>query len=125
MSDTSGPIGDVLFRGNVGRTNVQLHVTYQADKGITISGCDRDDAPHTVFHQAEQEYWRSVDPQHVESVFSALLKEYLLGEEPFSPPRLIELIVRRFGGTPDAEKDFRAWCDGHGIPHEFSSWSAS
>ncbi len=114
--------GAVLFDGDVDGTNVFLSVSYHPEQGITISGSDFGSAPRQFFGSSEYEYWRTVKPEYAGEVFFRLLKESGAPHERFTPARLVELIAARFGGTHEAEKNFRQWCDYRSIPHEFFSW---
>ena len=117
------PPGATLFKGDVGGTNVSLWVEYVPDTGVTISGSDFGAAPKGVFGSSEYEYWRSVGLEDVERLFEALLRDIGAEPEPFDVDRLINLIVERFGGTYEAEKNFREWCEEHDIPTTFHSWA--
>ncbi len=114
--------GGTLFDGDVGGTEVFLSVTCSDEHGLEISGSDYGTAPRSFFGSSEYEYWRSVKPEYTDRVFFTLLKEMGNEWEPYSNERLVELVRERFGGTHQAEKNFRLWCENHFIPTEFFSW---
>ena len=114
-------VGDTLCKEDVNGTNVFQYVSYSPERGIEISGSDFGRAPKDVFGSSEYEYWRTVKPEHADRVFFELLKETGLPPEAFGS-RLIELIATRFGGTYEAERFFREWCEEKGIPTGFFSW---
>ena len=63
-----------------------------------------------------------MEPEFTDRLFFSLLKEIGREWEPYSEERLVELVCERFGGTHQAEKNFRLWCEFHSVPTEFFSW---
>lgn len=120
----SDPVGALLCDEDVNGTNVHQSVSYSEDTGRQIAGSDFGRAPKDAFGSSEYEYWRSVEPKYCDRVFFALLKQAHLPYEPFTGSRLVELIADRFGGTYEAEKLFREWCETNGIKTEFFAWSS-
>lgn len=114
--------GRTLFDGDIDGTNVFLSVSYSAESGLVISGSDYGRAPRSAFGSSEYEYWRSVKPRFADRLFYTLLKSMSRPWEPYSGDRLVDLVHERFGGTFEAEKNFRRWCEDHGVPTEFFSW---
>lgn len=113
-----------LCHEDVNGTNVWQHVSYSPDQGVQISGSDFGRAPSDVFGSSEYEYWRTVKPENVARLFNKLLEEKGLPDEDLDTERLFNLIASRFGGTYEAEKNFREWCEAKEIPTEFYSWSS-
>ena len=117
-------LGASLCNEDVNGTNVRQSVSYSEEKGITISGSDYGRAPRDVFGSSEYEYWRTVEPENVDRVFYELLKESGAPHEEFSGARLLELISSRFGGTYEAEKNFREWCESKSVSTSFFTWAS-
>jgi hypothetical protein len=96
---SSGP----LVRQQHPRVHISVDLEVKEDGSLEISGQDLGKAPEEYIGRDSYEYWMRLKPEALRSLVGALLRE-------------------KYEGKAGAVWDFRKFCEGRGIEHEYGCW---
>jgi hypothetical protein len=130
--ERAGPVR--LVHHTTGPTRIFIEVYIDAETGdLVFDGQDIGPLVEEWFGDSDYEYWLVVKSISKPAVMAALTQEQgrkgVAGAAPARPPDmpddelLLALIAERYRDDLCAVSRFRAWCEDHNIPTEFSSYA--
>ena len=93
-----------IARQNTSDCETSIYAQVKSDGSLRFEGCDVGALPKRVWGDDDHEYWVTVPTSETSHLLLQLLKE-------------------KYSGNTRAVEEFRDFCVGNGISHEFMTWT--